>query len=85
MEDGYPSNAAGVHLLAPPHCQNPFPAEFAPEVAVPPSTSMEAVLPPSVSAQGTEAAPVAEVRPMVAEDSGASEPDAPLDSSLTWA
>jgi len=53
-------------------------------VAVLPSTSVEAVLPPPVT-QGTEAAPPAEVRPLVAEDSGAVESDAPLDDSLTWA
>ena len=35
--------------------------------------------------QGTEAVPLAEVCPLVAEDSGAAESDAPLDDSLTWA
>jgi len=53
-------------------------------VALPPATSVEAVLPPPVP-RSTETAPPAEDSPLGVEGLALLEPDAPLDDSLTWA
>jgi len=83
MEVGCPGKSVGPRLFALPICQDPLPVGTSTMVAMPPSTLVEAVLLPLVT-QGTEAAPLAEVRPLVAEDSGAAESDTPLDDSLSW-